>query len=260
MKSCRFFVNPFLRKTRVADHLLSPRYIYFSGKAPWFWQALVGTLSAEEATLGSRDICDRYWPRLKGVIRTEALMNVEIPKSVWLTIRGAHHENPTTESPVAKVVKIAYKAWNIANVSPPLIPKFVSHYPPIEDSYKHAVIPYRPEEKTRRDVPDTQNRPRTTLQHFQLDCPDATLQVDMVFEERTLDFYILSDIIMDADEVFRLTRVLAIWKTFHQVQRHFVSSKLTFALERCWIFHDVLAWLKMVSTCSRYWGPSSVNS
>jgi hypothetical protein len=200
--------------------------------------------------MGCQDIVHLRWPKLRAVVRTEALINVEIPKAVWLTIQGAHHNQLSTDSPVAKVVEMAYKAWKIANLSPAVIPKFVSHYQPDVDSYRHAIEYSGPREKKRRVIPDAYTRPPTTLQHFQLDTPDATLQVDMVFVKQSLDFYILSDTIMDdVDQVCRLRRLISIWKVFYQVQRHFALSKLEFAMERCWIFDDVALWLEMVSIC-----------
>ncbi|KAJ9116368.1 hypothetical protein QFC22_004809 [Naganishia vaughanmartiniae] len=225
-------------------------YIHFSGKAPWFWKGLVDALPAEEAKSSSQDIVQLRWPKLQMVIRTESLINVEVPKSVWLTLQGATDKQSTTESAVGRVIEMAYKAWKIANLSPAIIPKFVSHYQPIEDSFKHSIISYKPQAKKRPVIPNAQNRPPTTLQHFQLDYPDATLEVDMILAKCTLDFYLISDIVKEVDQASRLCRVIAIWKLFKQTQRHFAPAKLVFALERCWIFDDVQTWLDMAEVAT----------
>ncbi|KAJ9116342.1 hypothetical protein QFC22_004782 [Naganishia vaughanmartiniae] len=187
-------VYPCLLAFHVPDNLLSERYIYFSGTTPWFWEELVDTLPAEEVNLGSDEIVQRHFPRLRSVVRTETVINVEIPKSIWLTIQDANNKRPTTGLPVAKVVEQAYKAGNISNLSPAVIPKFVSSYRPI-DANKSS----KPKGKKQCDVPGAQTRCPRTLQRFQSDFPDAVLRVDMVFIKRSLDFHLLSGVVKDVD-------------------------------------------------------------
>ncbi|KAJ9116330.1 hypothetical protein QFC22_004770 [Naganishia vaughanmartiniae] len=227
------------------------QYIHFSGKAPWFWKGLVDTLSEEEVNLGSEEIVQRRWPELKAVVRTEALMNVEVPKSVWLTVEGAENQEGRANSPVAHGIRMAYTSWGTANSSPAIIPKFVTHFQPVEESFEKAYMAFKTgPESLGRKRPDTHNRPATTLHDFQSD-PDATLEVDTVRVKRTLDFYILSSL-RRADpldnQTDRIGHLGVIFHIFSQVQQYFAPATLTFAAERSRTYLGVMVWLQMVCT------------
>ncbi|KAJ9099152.1 hypothetical protein QFC21_004031 [Naganishia friedmannii] len=141
--------------------------------------------------------------------------------------------------------KTAYKAWNIANSGATMIPKFLSSYEAVDRAFIDWSISGKPLRKDmRRKIPDTRRFPPTALHDFVFD-PDATLEVDMTFTKRSLDFHILLDF-REEDQVDRLLRGKAIWRVFHLVQQHFAPSKLTFGIERGFIFYEVHKWLKTI--------------
>ncbi|KAJ9124793.1 hypothetical protein QFC24_003162 [Naganishia onofrii] len=119
-------------------------YIHFSGKEPWFWQGFVDILSPELRALGCQDTTWALWPELRAVVRTELCEGVEVPKAVWLTVKGASHKQQATEeeSPISKVIGMAYKAWNL---SCGILPKFVAHYQAgtgsNTEAWQHVSIP-----------------------------------------------------------------------------------------------------------------------
>lgn len=187
-------------------------------------------------------------------MRTELCEGVEVPKAVWLTVKGASHKQQATdeESPISKVIGMAYKAWNL---SCGILPKFVAHYQAGTESNTEAYIsshrtPVDFFESIERGDLDPRNHPpiSTPIQQFQTDA-DATLQVAACKHtaERTLDLHILYDP-RHHDQLGRSRRVIHIWNCFRQVQRYFAPARLTFALDRACVFPEVKIWLELVSS------------
>ncbi|KAJ9116449.1 hypothetical protein QFC22_004891 [Naganishia vaughanmartiniae] len=231
-------------------------YIYFTGDTPWFWEGLVSTLPAEERELGSEVLVNSRWPALRAVFRTETWIDVEVPKSVWITLRSISDNPSQAGSPLSHIIKHTYKAWNLSHPTPHLNPTFVCPYQVMD----YGAVKAHSLEGDSTKGSDNQEKPAapnpsstivasTAMQQFDSTL-DAAMQVDAFPLKRRLEIHLLSNP-LKTDQYSRLTRADIIWDLFQQLRRHFAPSSLSLGIPAFYLL-QVLPWLMIAGSTDEH--------